>query len=146
MYCDFVLWTEKDIHIERIYPDDDFWHTNVLSYVQPFFTRAILPELLGKFYSRTSDEELLIVTRPPSSSTTPESDKSRTPTYCYCNGPDEGAMVGCDNPSCRFQWFHFDCLGLKAQPKAKHWYCPDCRKLRFSKKEKKENRIITYDN
>lgn len=24
------------------------------------------------------------------------------------------------------QWFHFRCIGLKAQPKAKHWFCRSC--------------------
>lgn len=132
MYCDFVLWTENDIHIERIYPDDNFWHTNVLDHVQPFFTRAILPELLGKFYSRTSNEPI----RSPSSPVRPEADEP--PTYCYCNGPDEGPMVGCDNPLCTFRWFHLDCLGLKAEPKAKQWYCPDCRKLPHLQRKKKK--------
>ena len=39
------LWTEKEIHIA----DDQFRHNNVVNYVEPFLTRAILPEVLGKF-------------------------------------------------------------------------------------------------
>ena len=39
-YCDFVLWTEEDIHVERIYPDEEFWHQKVAR-VQHFFTTAI---------------------------------------------------------------------------------------------------------
>ena len=53
-YCDFVVWTEKDVHIERIYPDESFWLENV-SRVKHFFVTSILPELIGKFYSRTSE-------------------------------------------------------------------------------------------
>ena len=26
--------------------------------------------------------------------------------YCYCQGPEEGEMVGCDNPDCKYEWFH----------------------------------------
>ena len=52
-YCDFVVWTEHDIHIERIYADEEFWLVNV-SHVKDFFVTAVLPELLGEFYSRTS--------------------------------------------------------------------------------------------
>ncbi len=52
-YCDFVVWTEHDIHIERIYADEEFWLANV-SHVKDFFVTAVLPELLGEFYSRTS--------------------------------------------------------------------------------------------
>ena len=24
-YCDFVVWLENDVHIEKIYPDEYFW-------------------------------------------------------------------------------------------------------------------------
>jgi len=54
---------------------------------------------------------------------------TRSDHYCYCNGPDVGDMVSCDNPECQFQWFHLSCLGLEKLPTTKYWYCPDCRKL-----------------
>ena len=93
IYCDFILWTKKEIHIERIFPDDEFWHSKVVDHAQPFFMRAILPELLGKFYSKTNSLSL---------PTTPvEDNPSLEETYCYCNGPEEGLMVGCDNPVCK---------------------------------------------
>ncbi|WOL05788.1 PHD finger protein ING1 isoform X2 [Canna indica] len=47
------------------------------------------------------------------------------PTYCICNQVSFGKMVACDNSSCKIEWFHFDCVGLKEQPKGK-WYCPSC--------------------
>lgn len=46
-----MVWTKNDVHIERIYPDEEFWLTNV-TIAKDFFKRSILPELLGKFYSR----------------------------------------------------------------------------------------------
>ncbi len=52
-YCDFVVWTKKDVHIERIYPDNVFW-LNHIQQVDHFFQVGILPELVGKFYSRPS--------------------------------------------------------------------------------------------
>ena len=42
-------------------------------------------------------------------------------------------MVGCDNDDCPYQWFHLDCLKLKAFPKSKTWYCPECQKRRRGK-------------
>lgn len=33
---------------------------------------------------------------------------------CYCRGGEHGQMVGCDNDDCPYQWFHLDCLKLKA--------------------------------
>ena len=152
-YCDFVVWTEKDVHIERIYPDESFWLESV-SRVRHFFVTSILPELIGKFYSRTS--ELVSVTQTPSpsgpscsvplsepgpSSSVPsvETDGDSAKTYCYCQGPEYGDMVGCDNPSCLHEWFHLSCLKLVCQPKSKYWYCPDCRKLpEFKRKKSKK--------
>ncbi|XP_065071043.1 uncharacterized protein LOC135695791, partial [Rhopilema esculentum] len=28
-YCDFFVFTEKDYHLERIYPDEEFWAANL---------------------------------------------------------------------------------------------------------------------
>ena len=45
----------------------------------------------------------------------------------YCRGGEHGQMVGCDTDDCPYQWFHLDCLKLKAFPKSKTWYCPECQ-------------------
>ena len=50
-FLHFVTWTEEDIHFECIYPVEFFWMENV-SRVKQFFNTAILPELVGNFYSR----------------------------------------------------------------------------------------------
>lgn len=39
------------------------------------------------------------------------------PTYCLCHQVSWGEMVGCDNPHCPIEWFHFACVGLQAKPK-----------------------------
>ena len=47
--------------------------------------------------------------------------------YCYCDAPSAGPMVGCDNPDCERQWFHFYCAGLKeSPPDDMPWFCRDC--------------------
>ena len=53
------------------------------------------------------------------------------PTYCYCNRVSFGEMIGCDNPDCAIEWFHFECVGitLETRPKGK-WYCKACSALR----------------
>ncbi|KAG8039849.1 hypothetical protein G9C98_000578 [Cotesia typhae] len=47
------------------------------------------------------------------------------PTYCLCHQVSYGEMIGCDNPDCTIEWFHFSCVGLTTKPKGK-WYCPKC--------------------
>lgn len=53
--------------------------------------------------------------------------------YCVCQQVSFGNMVACDNPDCQYEWFHYDCVGLKEPPKGT-WYCPTCVR------EKKEER------
>ena len=131
------------MHIERIYPDEAFWLANV-SRVKHFFTTSILPELVGKFYSRSDATSFPQTPSPSGPSYLPSSSQpgpssavsSNEKTYCYCEGPEYGEMIGCDNPSCRYEWFHLICLKLVSQPKSKYWYCPDCRKLPEFKRRK----------
>eukprot|EP00826_Nyctotherus_ovalis_P015190 TRINITY_DN1429_c0_g1_i21.p1 TRINITY_DN1429_c0_g1~~TRINITY_DN1429_c0_g1_i21.p1 ORF type:complete len:211 (-),score=63.21 TRINITY_DN1429_c0_g1_i21:105-737(-) len=48
-------------------------------------------------------------------------------TYCKCQRQLEDQMVECDNPRCKYKWFHFSCVGLTAAPSEDDkWYCPDC--------------------
>lgn len=75
--------------------------------------------------------------------------------YCTCGGPSFGDMVGiktvqlyapppilhhyfscitpnpqvgCDNPECAVEWFHFGCVGITASPKGE-WLCESCAVL-----------------
>lgn len=50
---------------------------------------------------------------------------AQEPTYCYCDQVSFGEMIGCDNPDCDIEWFHYACVGLTAPPAGK-WFCPDC--------------------
>ncbi|KAI1891369.1 hypothetical protein AGOR_G00143110 [Albula goreensis] len=47
------------------------------------------------------------------------------PTYCLCHQVSYGEMIGCDNPDCPIEWFHFGCVDLATKPKGK-WFCPRC--------------------
>ena len=143
-------WTKSDVHIERIYPDKNFWLTNVAKAKQT----SPLPELLGKFYSQDSVRQHCqtaeLLSQEPSCSGTSmdtieyhqesseeeEDDNVKQPLYCYCQCPEEGGIKGCDNPTSSYHWFHFSCLKLKSLPKCKHWYCPDCRKIPGFKRKK----------
>lgn len=49
--------------------------------------------------------------------------------FCFCQQVSFGNMVCCDGPNCKYEWFHFDCVGLSQSPgENQNWYCPDCKK------------------
>ena len=50
-FAHFAVWALKGIHIERIEPCVEFF-LGVMAKVQPFYLRVILPELIGKWYSK----------------------------------------------------------------------------------------------
>ena len=145
-HCDFVVYTEEDIHIERIEHDPSFLESN-LPKAKHFFLSHILPELLGHWYSRPpavdSFSGMKSTESAAESATDIDNDQGADPNavskYCYCQGGEHGQMVGCDNSECPYQWFHLDCLNLKNPPKGKIWYCPNCRKLdKFKRKSKQK--------
>ena len=144
-YCDFCMCTfasdqdESTLHIERIYKDETFWD-ECLAKAKQFFMTCLLPELLGKWYTRPTvpQRDNSQCERAEQSSNSDQSNnmdqlqqiQQNQGTFCYCHGPDTGTMIGCDNKDCSIQWFHIKCLRIKESciPKGK-WYCPDCQKL-----------------
>ncbi len=81
-----------------------------------FFTHCILPELLGKRFTRSREDigEIEV-------SDTDEADEGR---WCYCKEAKGGAMVGCDNSKCMIKWFHLSCLQMETPPTRK-WIPPN---------------------
>ena len=46
--------------------------------------------------------------------------------YCVCKGSrSDRKMIACDNTACKYESFHYTCVGIKRAPKGK-WYCPYC--------------------
>ena len=68
-------------------------------------------------------------------------DKQDQALYCTCQQPSYGEMVGCDNETCPYEWFHLSCVGLKKPPKASQkWYCYDCtQQLRMQQQQQQQS-------
>jgi hypothetical protein len=101
-----------------------------LEQCKQFVKIGVLPELLGKWYSR----------EPMSSATDvenadPEVDSQQQNVWCYCRKEESGEMICCEDSRCTIVWFHTDCLHISKIPKGK-WFCPDC-----TKKRKKDSKI-----
>ncbi|KAH7958673.1 hypothetical protein HPB49_004137 [Dermacentor silvarum] len=120
-YCDVVVWTTKDFVTLRVYKVSSLCKSMVQR-CQLYFECVVLPELCFSHWTNrgscdTSEEE---------------AQDSEPPTdvlYCVCRKPESGKMIRCDSGSCKFKWFHFDCVNLQRAPRAKKWYCAECKEL-----------------
>ena len=125
-YCEFDVWTEKDYHYERVLPDTEFWIKNK-NIRESFFRLCLLPELTGKFYSRT---KTVLYSMYNTVVNNPNNDKSGgQKLYWYCQTEEFGEMIACDSVTWSIEWFHVKCLELSKIPKGK-WCCLVCQKLR----------------
>ena len=115
-FCDFVVWTQKELHIERLTLDEALLKS-ALPTAKTFFKICILPELLGKWHTRQH-------------STTEENDSLQCEeddgSWCHCKERKGGDMVACDSRSCTTKWFHLECVGLCTVPLGK-WHCATCQ-------------------
>lgn len=50
-FADFVLWSPNELYVERIFPNREFWDASFFQ-ASEFYFKCILPELLGKYYTR----------------------------------------------------------------------------------------------
>ena len=94
--------------------------------LKEFFLRGILPELIGRWFSRPTPtpQRTMGSENPVAHGAGERSSSDRSPAAFYhCSGVEHGQMVGCDDDDCPYQWFHLDYLKLKAFPKSKTWYC-----------------------
>ena len=114
-YYDFVVFSgSNNIFIQRIVPDNEFWEV-ANAHVRQFYISGILPELVGKWYTRLS---VRTEDAPPADT-----------LLCYCRKPATDVdMLVCCEATCKIGRYHRQCLGLKTVPK-RVWRCPDCRKL-----------------
>ncbi|CAK7897078.1 chromatin modification-related protein Yng2p [[Candida] anglica] len=59
--------------------------------------------------------------------------------YCFCQRVSFGEMIGCDNDDCKYEWFHWACVGITSPPKDDDiWYCPDCSPKMEKRKKKRK--------
>ncbi|KAL5011782.1 hypothetical protein ScPMuIL_010333 [Solemya velum] len=121
----------------RIEGDPTMWDVMVAS-SKEFHTKAILPELLGKFYTRAETPATPLCEDQMPSNNTTAAGEPMSRVYCYCGLPeDHDMMIGCEDENCEIEWYHLICLKIKKVPKGK-WICPECRKRASKSKTKKQ--------
>lgn len=129
-YCDFVVWSEKEVLVERINPIKEFI-VNAFDKASTFIKLGVWPELMAKWYSKVhmpSLQSTPVASSPMLTEATPpkESVEKKQKLYCICRQEEYGHMIACDNEACSVTWFHVTCLHMKRVPKGK-WHCPECR-------------------
>ena len=122
--CDFVVWIQKEVHIERLTLEEDLV-TSAFPVAKKFFYLCILPELIGKWYKRNC---------PITGSTDSQEYDEDDGSWCHCKDRKRGDMVGCDNRACTTKWFHLECVGLSAVSRGK-WHCTTCQRQRNRKRK-----------
>ena len=135
-YCDFFVWSPHASHLVRINKDIDLW-SKMSRKAKDFHRLSIMPELLGKFFTRQQVLKPILPASTMSASGADLSDRnalddlnsSTNSMYCICVGQDDGRkMIMCESENCKRRWYHMDCIRLKRVPKGK-WICKECRKL-----------------
>ena len=124
--CDFVVWTTKDFFVERIVYDRTFC-TDMVESCTVFFKKAILPELVGKLYSRPLQAATPCMQDINNNQTNVTDDDGMI--ICIYKAKYDKAndnVIGCDDQNCPYVWFHFKCAGIKRVPKGQ-WLCKTCR-------------------
>ena len=111
VYCDFMVWSPSGIcHMEQIVINNDFIEEK-LQQAEKLFWLAIMPELLGKWYTRKH-------TKPPRVTLKADEEEEDDGSCCYCQEGQGGKKIACENPSCTIKWFHKKCLRITQDPRA----------------------------
>ena len=86
-YTDFVVWTKKEIFIQRILPDSKFWAEN-LEKLEQFWDICILPEIVGKFYTNLNNETSQSVLKQVPENTESPYKSNDKDLWCSCRGTE----------------------------------------------------------
>jgi hypothetical protein len=123
-FCDFIVWTNKDMFVERIAKNESIC-IEIGMKSEQFFKVAVLPELMGKLYSRPLQEQTPRAAAPAVDTV----QSGRKELICVCQkeyNKESDNVIGCDDENCPYVWLHFKCAGIKRVPKGK-WLCKHCR-------------------
>ena len=75
-YCDFVVWREEELVIQRIVRDNDFI-MDAFSKCEQFIKLAVLPEMLGKWYTKKSTSTIAVESTKPDSAVSMKPDSEQ---------------------------------------------------------------------
>lgn len=148
--CYLVIWTKKNFELIKVQFNEIFWSEKQRE-AKDFFQKVLLPELLGKFYTREKDsaspenplwegevfkdldvyEETVFTDETEILQKAQEIPGSSKPTlYCLCQIEDDSKtpMIACDSKSCDIMWYHLQSVGLSLETiPGGEWICKQCK-------------------
>ena len=134
-YCSIVLRNGARHHGGMV--EQEEMVTSTVEQATVFFKCAVLPEIVGKWFTKMFDlpaKEFDTPTAASCSSTSVQEkagDPAKTvPAWCYRKEQKPGAIVISTNNKGNIQTFHLSCLKLKSKPAKRSWLCPECCKLK----------------
>ena len=134
-YWDFVVFNNK-LFMERKTLDESFI-TSAVEQGTVFFKCAVLPEIVGKWFTKTFDLPAKEFNTPTAASCSLTSvqedagDPAKTvPAWCYCKEQKPCAISICTNNKCNIQTFHLSCMKLKSKSVRRSWLCSEGRRLK----------------
>ena len=93
---------------------------NAIAKSTHFFKYGVLPELLGKWYTKAVCIPIATEAEAENpgtsgsvntiSQTTDNTATAGHKKWCYCHKEESGKMIACDSDWCLIQWFHTRCL------------------------------------
>ena len=89
LFCDFVVWTPRDIYIERITFDKELIQT-IVPTAKKFWKLCVLPEPLGKWYTRQQCPDSY------ETSFHTQTEEEDSGKWCYCREDRGEEKIGCD--------------------------------------------------
>ena len=111
--CYFFVYGDPYSLCELIHKDIDFLMEKV-PVATKFFVFSILPELIGRWYSKSQVAVPEI-----------KSKEDNIENVCTCQSIVDSKIIICSNKSCVVKKYHISCLGIEHLPKKK-WFCPYC--------------------
>lgn len=112
--CYFMVYGHIHCLVELIYIDYDFLIEKV-EIATKFYVYAILPELIGHWYSKTHIPLPEIL-----------NNENSVESLCTCDLTDvDSEIITCADKSCIVKKYHTSCLGIEKITKKK-WFCPYC--------------------
>ena len=126
--CYFMVYGYKDCLVEVIHIDYDFLIEKI-NIATKFYVFAILPELIGRWYSKCHIPLPEIKNK-----------ENNVENICTCETENDSEVITCADKSCVVKQYHISCLGIEKVTKKK-WLCPYC-----SRKPKNQQKTTKKKN